>query len=172
MAAAAPAPQPTHSFGSYIEYLEALQSKWPEYEQLRSKATDSWNRGHPAAVFIRDILRNGSCSELREYSYPNLIEDPSMETTYAEDLRTALRTCTSDVRTRVVFVDTGGYRLRTSMMNIMGLELDIEPQFFNSMVHPGQLLSERHSAFVQIGDCWLKIFTDIPVDHNIISLCG
>ena len=154
--------KPNHGFTTYLNYLESIVEKWPEYgrlwERLREKKPypwQSWTR-----VTICDILTDGRIIQERYFD-----RDREFVNLHAVLLKAA-----STVRTRYIFIDCAP-NLPPEMIECLGLALDIEPRFFSSVIDQDLRYLPQPANFIRIWNTHVKLFPDILLQSTRLSIC-
>lgn len=168
---------------SYVDYLESIKVKWPEYEKLRGYFEDTVQRFEVgwakfwAHVQISDILVDGSFSDPHFFQYvPTYVHNkdkPESTLSTLENIKRALFEWPTTGRTRIVLLQSGGNHMPPDplLLGLIGLALDIEPLFFQSLL--GSKIP-RHPEFLRMGPISMKIFqkvstTSVPMSAGKLS---
>ncbi|MCJ1352630.1 MAG: hypothetical protein MMC33_002614 [Icmadophila ericetorum] len=143
------AEKPTHCFQTYLEYLDKIKEKWPEYDTLREylRKGQVWVTWH--FICICDVQVDGSIVE-QQLSWID-----------HEKAQKFLSTVASNVRTRFLIIDYTE-ELSPWAIDLLGLTLDIEPSFFSRIIDQDLKYLPQAKEYLQVQDSYIKNLSKRP----------
>ncbi|MCJ1475709.1 hypothetical protein MMC13_004372 [Lambiella insularis] len=163
-------PRATHGYSTYLEYLEAIKDKWPEYEGLRSYLA-SHNSESESILGIRDVLSDGSYIKTERFQLSHIDNVAEIPTT-ARASKDALLSYPDNVRTRFVIISPQfSWDFDPYIVDAVGLALDIEPLFFWSIIARPDEAPPQHPEFLKLGNTHIKLLErELPASETV-SIC-
>ena len=133
-------------YETYVDYLNAIEDKWPEYVPLRQYLElgefstrklphSNTSQGHGAKVFIVDILQDGTVpppsNRMLKYDQSDHEEVRKQK---LRDFKAALLTGNSNLVSRILLIDGADRPVDPPLVDLLGLTFDIEPEFFLALL--------------------------------------
>lgn len=114
-------------YATYLDYLCAIEKKWPEYKLFREYLENISYVEESARII--EISQDGKI--VKECCYTTGCDGSSVS---LEEFTMTLQSTPPEIRTRVVTLEPGirssTERISAELINVVGLTLDIEPLFF------------------------------------------
>ena len=133
-------------YETYVDYLNAIEDRWPEYVPLRQYLElgefstrklphSNTSQGHGAKVFMVDIFQDGTVSSPsnRTLKYDQS-DHENVRKQKLGDFKAALLTGNSNLVSRILLIDGANRPVDPPLVNLLGLTFDIEPEFFLALL--------------------------------------
>ncbi|MCJ1435082.1 hypothetical protein MMC27_004452 [Xylographa pallens] len=160
-----------HRFKTYLEYLDTIKDKWPEYDVLRELLAVYRYDPPKWRVSVRDVLHDGSWSNKVDFEALSFMSEDT-ERSVSIALNAALHVLPGDGRTRFVLVSDGGVALPTLLLDVLGLSLDIEPLFLWSMLEDSfPSFRPKYSDIWTMGTVGIKLLKGVPRGSGSLPIC-
>ena len=133
-------------YETYVDYLNAIEDRWPEYVPLRQYLElgefstrklphSNTSQGHGAKVFMVDILQDGAVliPSNGTLKYDQSDHEKARKQKL-EDFKAALLTGNSNLVSRILLMDGANRPVDPLLVDLLGLTFDIEPEFFLALL--------------------------------------
>ena len=143
-------------YGTYLNYLDSIKEEWPEYMGLHRYLKSVSDHGPPGfRVVIQHISVDGKHLAPTDFVF-NL--DLSIDEFASKriELMEHLSRRSDNVRTRLILVENRTKDLHPTLIDMIGLSLDIEPSFFCCVLEDNDILP-RFPQYLRMSPMVIKI---------------
>ena len=144
-------------YGTYLNYLDSIKEEWPEYMGLYRYLKNISDHGPPGfRVVIQDISVGGKYLTPSDFVF-NL--DLSIDEFALKRIEVMehLSRRSDNIRTRLILVENRTKDLHPTLIDMIGLSLDIEPLFFCCVLEDNDILP-RFPQYLRMNPMVIKIF--------------